>query len=238
MPGDVNKKLRRGEQIPHEAFNRFLDAADIALRNRVGARTGRGFAQTGIILVRNTTAGLVDQWGVLGLSAPIITPAENVDQFQSRVTFDGVAPNFAGRFCVLQEPLAAGEIGRAVISGVTVGKVFVTTAQIAAPPSGAEITAGNTTRLELTDSGTAEVLWVETLAAQGTAWALLRISNDLPPGGGGGADPDASATVRGYVSLTDQTMGDGRKIFQDSIKVFGTTVPNSPEPDLAAAILM
>jgi hypothetical protein len=228
---DPRKKLNRGDRISHEAYNRLIDTANLAdtRLQRVGpVRAAVKEHPTGWVLVRNTTAALVDQWGVLALNTPIITEAENLDEFQQRPTFDGVSPTSTdtGRFVILQEPLEPNAIGRAVISGVTVGKVWVTAAQLASPPKRAEVAASKTSSLDLTDTGTAEVLYQETLSVEGEAWAILRLGT-AGAAGAGGTDPDASATVRGYVSLLDQTLGDGVKTFQKNVRIrtFGTGQP-------------
>ena len=131
MPGDAFQTVLPGEklQIPAAAYNAFLDAARLA-RARQNEKDGEGdreFRQTGIIKVRNDSGDDRGRFEVPGIAGPLIEPAENLQEFQNRVALKGVLPqrSHRGRFVVLLEPLTNGSIGRAVISGVTVGKVVV-----------------------------------------------------------------------------------------------------------------
>lgn len=182
---DPNKKVRRGERlqgIPAAAWNGFVDASKARrndlVNNGAGPNALGDTRQTGIVLVQNVGDALVDQFGVLGLGPPIILPADNEAEFVRRPTFEGDVPvkaTHGARFAILLEPIASGDIGKAVVSGVTVGRVHVTTAQLADPPMRAEIDDTDSSRLALSASGPAEVLWQETLEAEGDAWALLRL---------------------------------------------------------------
>jgi hypothetical protein len=227
MAGDPLAKGQPGDRISARTFNVLVDAARV-LKSRavqVGADVGR-LDPGGTVLVRNETSAVVPRFGVLGLGVPIIEPSMTLSHFQSRVTFEAHQPSAAdvGRFVILQEPLAAGAIGRGVVSGVTIGKVWVTAAQLPSPPKRAEVATDETSSLDLTDTGTAEVLYQETVSAEGEAWAILRLGTATGAGGGTGTDPDASATVRGYVSLNNQTLGDGGKTFQKPILIRGGSV--------------
>src|SRR5262245_17116292 len=223
MPGDPTTKLRPGDRITAEAFNQCLDAARIA-RNRAGRAGAEGtpsLPQPTLVMIRNDHTADVDRFGVLGVGVPLVLPSDDLDEFQSRVLFSGHAPTSTdtGRFVITLEPIPVGEIGRAVISGATVGKVTVTSGQLASPPKRAEVAVDRTTSLDLSDTGSAEVLWQETLSAAGEAWAILRLFGSVAAGAGG-SDPDASLTVRGYVNTTTQSFA-GEKTFDHSVRLFG-----------------
>ena len=73
--------------------------------------------QASVILVKNTSGQDQDRFAVLGIDAPIIAPGAdgNEEEFKRQVALSCVTPTaeHAGRFVVLQEPLADGAIGRA-----------------------------------------------------------------------------------------------------------------------------
>lgn len=185
MPGDPSKKLKRGERITVEAFNNTMDATRLVRERlqRTGARPQPIFRQSGIVLVRNETGSTVNRFGVMGINVPIIEPSADAEEFKRQVTFEADAPVDAdeSRFVILQEPLVAGGIGRAVVSGVTWVKVQINTGETGY--TRAKIIDADTTKLAMSTSGPAEVLWKE--SGTGEKWACVRL-------GGGGlslADP-------------------------------------------------
>ena len=52
----------------------------------------RQLRQTGIVRLRNLSGQNLDRYSVLALRDPIVSPADNLQEFQNQVTFDGVAP--------------------------------------------------------------------------------------------------------------------------------------------------
>lgn len=110
-----------------------------------------------VIKVKNTTSAAVPLGGVLALTVPVITPAQNRPEWNSQIVMLGTAPgNGATKICVTLEPLAAGAIGRAVIVGAVHTRIdssdFESVTQFAAPlPS-------RTDAFRFADSGT-PILW-------------------------------------------------------------------------------
>jgi hypothetical protein len=125
----------------------------------------------GIIRVRNASGADVDRFGVLGLDEPVYDPADHEDAFTSAVVFDGVTPETGthdGRFAILQEPAAAGQLAAAMVAGVCIVKVNM----LSANHRRADIEDESASRLASGDDGIAEILWSE--SGTGEKWAIVR----------------------------------------------------------------
>ncbi|MDY7011158.1 MAG: hypothetical protein SVV80_10465 [Planctomycetota bacterium] len=129
---DPLKKVKSGDPlvIPAQTFNTFIDAArDFKQRQRESAQTAQQtFRSSGIVLVKNASGYDQNRFAVLGIDSPVITPTDNEDEFKNRLALRGVVPDQAehvGRFVILAEPLADGEIGRAFTHGLCPAKVNV-----------------------------------------------------------------------------------------------------------------
>ncbi len=176
-------------RVPAAAWNEFLRLLD----RPHDIRSGAAAASRETVLVRNDCGVARAQFEILGLDVPVVLPANNEVEFKARVIFSGVAPvavTHGSKFAVLQEPLAIGAIGEAVITGVTVHQVTAsgTTKEFARVASAAY-------RLEHADDGAARILWAE---ASGTdRWAVLDV--------GGGNTITGAAWVQ--ISSLTQTSG-------------------------------
>ena len=146
--------------------------------------------QTGIILVKNGTADDLERFHVLGIDRPIFTPGESLFSFQDQIAVVGISPtedDHLGRFLVLQEPLRAGMIGRACVSGVTPVRLNVLDEE----HDWADIEDGETDSLKTDTAGSAFILWKEPPSGGyggsgygygygyygSLRWALVRIGN-------------------------------------------------------------
>lgn len=181
--GDALKKVQPGQplQIPAAAYNAFVDAAlDYRQRQQDrGGPTPSGGRPSGVVLVRNASGADRQRFDVLGIDSVVFTPPDALEQFQNQPVLEGVTPTaaHAGRFVILQEPLAAGPegdpangaIGRALLSGLSVARIEVA----ADADAFADIKAGDATQLRSGSSGAAQVLWKETTGA--TRWAIVRL---------------------------------------------------------------
>ena len=177
--GDALKKVQSGQrlEIPAETYNAFLDAvrAERARRHNIEQDAGNEFRQTGIVKVRNNT-GARERFDILGLETPIIDPNVNLPEFKNRPTFATTTPQLPdhqGRFAVLLEPLAADGIGRGIVSGVTICRVWADAE--AQEYQFAEAEQGHTDYLRMVESGSAQVLWRE--SGTGLKWAIVRLGN-------------------------------------------------------------
>ena len=180
MPGDPFKNVTAGQrlEIPAAAYNAFLDAARFArVRLHETERDeDAAFRQTGIVKVRNASGEDLGRFAVVALNAPVITPTDNLQEFQNKVAFDGVKPTDPTkreRFAILLEPLAANAVGRGVVAGVTPVKLRVDPAQLY---DFAAVEPDQTNWLRNTPHGSARVLWVEP-GGSVERWAVVRLDD-------------------------------------------------------------
>jgi hypothetical protein len=82
------------------------------------------------ILIRNESSSTVVRHGILRISGIAITPTANEAQFRDRPIFIGQAPDSASThgIVVTLEPIKQNAIGRAIIVGLAVAQVNVTSA--------------------------------------------------------------------------------------------------------------
>jgi len=183
MAGELHK-VRRGDplKIAASTFNTFIDAArDFTARqhNRISGSQPQQ-RQTGIILVRNDSGAVLDRFAVLGLAGPLIDPTDNLEEFQNRVALSGVVPttSYQGRFGILLEPAAAGDIVRACVSGACVVQVRMDDEN----HRQADVDPNDTRWLLSAEAGLAQLLWVQPEEQRDDpdiAWVVARL------GGGG-----------------------------------------------------
>jgi len=188
-PGNL-QHVQSGQplRIPASDWNKIIDATRGFFEKQAtqgGGPATAGGRQTGIILVKNASGADQNRFAVLGIDAPIILPGNaasggHEEEFKRQVALSCVVPvvpthsSGGGRFVILLEPLAAGGIGRACVDGVCVVRLRVphnlsTVAQ-------ADVVDGDSTVLELTSGGGAQVLWREDAATSpGDAWAVVRL---------------------------------------------------------------
>jgi len=195
------KKVRSGERlrIPASTYNAFVDAAQ-AHRNRQGiqSRTGRDVAPDGTILVRNDTGVDQSQFAILGLSGPLFEPT-NLQAFKNHPRIvKGIAPatgTHDNKFVVLAQPIAAGKMGRAIISGVYLAKVNVTNAD----HDYATITNAQTGYFTSAASGPVQILWKET--GTGEKWAQIIVRGTASGGANRRAKTQEAGQSDGKVSV-------------------------------------
>jgi hypothetical protein len=179
MAGDAFKKVQPGQrlEITAEAYNAFLDAARAVREHKqFGAEASQFFRQSGIVKVKNVSGSDQARFAVLGLNQPIVLPTANQNEFQRQVALEGTVPVqnlHQGRFAVLWEPIAAGQIGLATIAGVTPARLEVDPSRIY---DYADILPGSTQKLRNLPHGAARVLWVEG-AGSTERWAVVRLDD-------------------------------------------------------------
>jgi hypothetical protein len=179
MPGDAFKKVQPGQrlEITAETFNTFLDAARAAREHKqFGTEASQFFRQSGIAKVKNVSGYDQPRFGVLGLTEPIILPADNEMEFKRQVTFEGVVPaknDHRGKFAVLLEPIADGKIGLAVIAGVVPVRLKVDPEQ---QYDRAEIIDADAGKLLNVPHGSARVLWIDATGSE-ERWAIVRLDD-------------------------------------------------------------
>lgn len=173
----------------------------------------------------NTSGAAVDRYGVLGIGSIAISPADNEPEFAVHVVLNGVTPTIAdhsGKFVILLEPIANGQIGRAWISGLCRVKLEITSATDTfadVKASSAELKTGGT--------GSAQILWKESGTGSGKL-GIIRLGNPaqefpvyLTRNGGS----DGSDTVQ--CSMTYDVYADSAKT--QKLNTASTGAPIAPQ---------
>jgi hypothetical protein len=177
---DSFRKVRPGEPlaIPAAAYNAFVDAARESQARRLGQEQGSQQAsrQTGIVFVRNDSGEDRERFDILGIETPIFTPTDDEDAFKNQVALKGIIPtavDHTGKFVILLEPIAAGEVGRACIAGVCPAWLYIADEG----HTFADVYDGDATMLRSAPTGSAQVIWKE--EGTGPLWAVVRIGNQV-----------------------------------------------------------
>ncbi|MCE5327908.1 MAG: hypothetical protein LLG01_15990 [Planctomycetaceae bacterium] len=169
------QKVKPGDPLAISAgtFNTFVDAAQdyLSRRHDQGAGVASG-SDSGLVLIRNDSGGDRSRYDVLGIDGVVFTPIDDLEGFQNRVVLKGSTPasGHEGKFTVLAEPVASGDLARAYISGLCAVQLNV----VSADHKYADITAGQTGYLTTAESGAAQILYAA--ATSGTAWSVVRIA--------------------------------------------------------------
>ena len=122
------RKVRPGEplRITAKAWNRVLDS--VSTRPEFLAGEGAYSRLNHVVQIKNTGSSAVAKWGVLAIAGVLNSPtagAASLAQWQDSPLLQGdVQANPASAaFVVAVEPIAAGKVGRAAVSGVVQLKV-------------------------------------------------------------------------------------------------------------------
>lgn len=202
MTGDPFKQVFAGQplKIPSLAWNELMRLAQ-ANRARVGDVGDGPFTGPEIptVTVRNDSGGAVGQYGVLGINSVIIAPTQNAHLFQSVIGLAGITPSTAshmGKFVVLAEPLANGQIGKGWAEGVFPAKISITNVT----HKFADIKAADASLLLSGTTGSARILWAE--SGTGSKMAIVRIEGDNNSTGSSSAPTLNTASSTGTISMT------------------------------------
>ena len=186
-------KVRQGEAVTIKAatWNSFLDAAEFARRARrlVGAEAVPSGFGGNMVYVRNKCGETIPRFGAVVLADAVIPhDAASEDLECDTPAFDGV-PAEGGEeseseeesekevrpFAVAVEPIADGEIGRALALGVTPAKVeIVHEEDLCAEP----VPGSTSGAMRSTNVGYARIVWKED--GTGEKWCFIRLGASEP----------------------------------------------------------
>jgi len=173
------KKVLKGDGFDTRAqtWNAFIEAANY-VRNQqaLTAAESKGYdLPGGVVLVRNKSGSTQPQFAILGIDDLIIKPidAKSIQKFRTqKPVFDvkpladtqSDVPFQIKNFVILQEPIKADALGKAMISGITPVKLDVknTVHQFAKPIK------DDSTKLESSSRGPCRILWKDE-----NSWALV-----------------------------------------------------------------
>ena len=200
------EKVKSGDTVVIKAstWNAFIDAANFTKeqrQNQLGKGLKSGLA-TGIVLVKNAEGEQRDRFTALVLNDIAIPPNVNEDEFVS------CPPVFIGQkmteeregkpYAILLQPLAAGEIGRAMVLGITPAQVTIQDAddQYAVPTPGS-----STGALQSDATGVARIIWKA--GGSGSQWCILQL---------GGAGSGAGGEKAFMCKVNAGTVKDGYQV--------------------------
>ena len=123
MPAGLTGKPGRGDplQLPAQSVSSFMDAA-AAHRASQHSQRQESFPSRlrgGYVIVQNNTGSDRDQFDACAISGAALTPDAADDSRNTVVTVDTPATDDDSYICILQEPIAAGACGLALVVGIT-----------------------------------------------------------------------------------------------------------------------
>ena len=128
---NMYKKVTAGDSFsfPARLYNQLVDVAkeqnnDTSINGSVALPD----RSKDLILVKNSSGGDADQYGILGIDGPLFDPATEDIAFKDQIILDCITPaadHEDGSFVILNEPIADGMVGFACISGTCIAKVDI-----------------------------------------------------------------------------------------------------------------
>ena len=196
------EKVRQGEQVVIKAstWNGFVDAANFvkeAKQNTLGGGIRSGIGG-GIVPLKNMEDRDYPRFSALVITGVAVSPSANEDEFVSCPTvFEGQRMTSEREdmpYAVLLEPIAAREIGRAMLLGLTPAKVSIQSSddQYAVPKPNSD-----SGELQSSETGVARILWKA--GGSGSQWCVLQL------GGAGGGTADERVSMCKVISGTAQS---------------------------------
>lgn len=173
------QKVTSGQplRIPASTFNTILDAAaDFKGRSYNRSAQATPFdTKNGLITVRNMSGFDCARFDALVLTSIVVGPGDNAEEFYSRFAVDAELPLAGDQpwLVVLQEPIAAGALGIALVCGVT-------PVWLRRPVGENSPFCGIVPDDTLLESGIpgAQILWEDGFAADEPHLALVRLPMD------------------------------------------------------------
>jgi len=175
------KKVARGQtlSIPADDYNACIATAK-AYHQGLGGAPSPPQRPTGNspsrLFVKNVSSTDAPRFAVLGIESVVFTPSDNLDEFQNAPTLTVTTPttdDHTGNFVIAQEPIPAGQIGLAVLQGLTACQINITDED----HTHADVTNEDNTQLTSGSSGAARILHVN---GTGTQWALVALGTSQP----------------------------------------------------------
>lgn len=172
------RKVKAGQrvQLGESFINGAIDLINASKEVRPNTITGNN--DSGIILVKNTSAAFAESGWIMGMGGSVIVPSTTDTGFRFNtpaveVDEPDIALHF-GHFVILLQPLNDGQIGRARLSGIVTVKVdMINVDDLYADVIDAESAESTTDYLQSHSAGTARIMDVED--GIGVKWALVAL---------------------------------------------------------------
>ena len=169
-----------------------------------------------LIAVKHLSGAVLPMYGIVGFwgngssgsIGPVYGPDDNLPEFKRRPDESGGEGGHSdvGRFAILQQPIKAGYLGVAQVSGVALCKLDV----VYETHVYADVKDGNADELKTGEVGAAEILWKQSGTGSGK-WALVRLGNFVAPPLVGRLTTDSDAGSPLTVEIVDvYSDGSGR----------------------------
>ncbi|MCE5280348.1 MAG: hypothetical protein ABFD92_07900 [Planctomycetaceae bacterium] len=174
MSAGLIKKVHSGDPmvIPASMYNSMVDLVNQSRGGKLagGAAASQTAAPAGQVLIRNDSGADRARYDILGIDGLVFTPDDGLENFHNRVTLKGSTPTEAhkGKFVILAEPAAAGELARAYISGLCPVQLKIGSAD----HKYADIAASQSGYLATAETGAAQILYAADTS--GTVWGVVR----------------------------------------------------------------
>lgn len=173
------------QRISARDWNGAMDAARVIASGFLEPAAVRLPFSPGI-RVKNSTTEDVPRFGVLSISSVVISPSDNLSEFQKILLVGGTpdAEVHSGKFVVTAEPIASGKIGSCIAMGIA--PVLVDDGD----GDFADVATGQRGYLARGPSG-ARILWVDNTESEtpDRYWAYVAVGG----GGGGGEESGCEA---------------------------------------------
>lgn len=172
------RKVQSGDPlvIPASSYNTFIDCAKDYLSRRQNTLQGKSSnVSTRPIYIKNQSGQDCGRFAILGIDGVLHDPDTAADSFQNQVVLTGTVPTAAshgnGKFVILQEPAANGQIVKAASFGGAQVRISVTDET----HSFAEITDNECGHMTSVESGPVSILWKQ--PGTGVKWAMVRFGS-------------------------------------------------------------
>lgn len=202
MPRPPLSRLRSGDRlagIPATDWNSFIDAARFVQQQQPLAIGGGPLAApaAGTVPIRNDSGADRARFEILRVSDFLIPRESNSDHFKSVPALIGAAPDstLSQMFAILQEPIASGKVGRAMLSGITPVQIDV----VATGDLFADTIDSDAAKLRSYPWGCCPILAKE--SGTGTKWAYVLMGTFRRGMLRGVADSVIAADATGTVSV-------------------------------------
>jgi hypothetical protein len=169
-------KVKTGQKfsVKAETWNSFIDAADFVKQQQADMNNSvsRKDTKSGVVMVRNGTDNVLEQFNVVSLGDLIIKPVDNEQEFRCNLPVfeaENVSDeNKEKPFAILQKPLMESECGLAMVTGITPVKINIGSAA----HEFVELSADG---LNSSETGSIRVLWKDD--GTGDKWAVVQLGS-------------------------------------------------------------
>ncbi len=154
----IERRNPGDKKISASDWNKLADRYNGGMLGGTGRDSGEPSRSPVVVLVKNNTGTDLGKRAVIGLGDSLISLADNERQWKEEIVLNAELPE-AGthdtKYAILQSSLRDGQIGEAMVIGVTQVLLDVQSES----DTHAKIVDGETDYLETGASGTAEIIW-------------------------------------------------------------------------------